>query len=190
VPKLLRDLLVNLAANGLWQWGGSTVGGAVIGALALVAGLPLLVVVLVFLIVLGLLAMVMAELQRRQSEAVVLLASAATFAPSTIADRRRRAEREVGAAAARTAPLTLQERTLRYADELEEEVAKRDRLPHRNRQMVGDSYRAYLAELRTLAREIMQHQGYLPGELNVADGHDMDRAGAIAVVHALRGIVW
>ena len=92
-----------------------------------------------------------------------------------------------------TAPkvLSLTERVEQLAHAIGDEVAKRDNLPFLARQRMGDSYRAYLPELRKLSDEIMKSQGYLPGELGQAAGmYDLNREQALEVREALLAIDW
>lgn len=86
--------------------------------------------------------------------------------------------------------LTLRERCEKVAHEIGDEVAKRMNLPFLARQRVGDSYRAFLPELRQLRELILRDRGYLPAAMDWALGIDLSGEQALEVRGALLGIDW
>jgi hypothetical protein len=91
----------------------------------------------------------------------------------------------------RPGPLTLPQKCVRLADEIETEVARRDHLPFRERQPEDASYRSYLKPLRDIEEELRVVAHMPVGNLaHLQVAADLGREQAMGMVRALRGLVW
>lgn len=88
-------------------------------------------------------------------------------------------------------PLTLPQKCVRLADEIEAEVGRRDHLPFRDRRAGDASYREFVDPLRDIEEEL-RVVAHMPVDYlaTIQNATDLGRVQALEMVRALRGLVW
>jgi len=179
--KLLRDLAVNLAANGLWAWGGSAAGSGVVTLLALVAGVSIQYALLLFVIFGGLLLMGIAEVRRARMKPP----RETTPLPS----RFERTVERTNSTESKPRPLPLRARCEKFAQEIEDYIGRMDSMPVARGAGMGF---VWLLTPAWALRNELELAGYKVAALDrlLYDAEGIGRREAEAMIAGLRAIDW